>query len=254
MTPEEIAAQEKADAEAKAKADADAKAAEENKEKPVGEILDGGKKDEEGKTIPEAAFLEEKKGRKEAEKRIKELQKKLDEGGGRSDIGDALEDIEAIGKEFNVNGDFLRKLTSSIETRLGKRSSSDDDTTKRLNKLEDENRTERMNNAFEQHFATAMERMPEFKTIVNKAAIKALTLDPANKNKTFTQIIEETYGAAVPGKRTIETTRPGGGKEPGEVDYDRAAKDTTYFKEIMKDPVQKKKYNDGLINRIRNAI
>jgi hypothetical protein len=80
--------------------------------------------------------------------------------------------------------------------------------------------------------------------------IKTLSLDPKNSNKTISQLIEETYGNALPGKRSIEQNKPGGSKESGEIDFDRAKKDGSYFKEIMADPGLKKKYNDNLIGRV----
>lgn len=248
----------KAEADAKAKADADAAAA--NAGKTVADILGEGKGDEgDTRTVPEAAFLEEKKGRKQLEKRNKELEKQLEEalssGGTKADIA---ADIEEIGKKHNVSSEFLRDLTTAIEAKVGgktkKEPVEDDETKKRLSALEERDRAKRINEVFEEHYAAAMEQMPEFKAIANKSFIKKLTLDPENAKKTFKQIIEEAYGAAVPGRRTIEQTKPGGGKEPGEIDYKRAEKDTAYFKEIMADPALKKKYNEGLIGRIGNSL
>lgn len=227
---------------------------EEKKEKTIAEAIgDQPEAKPEAKVVPEAAFLEEKKGRKEAERRSKELEKQLEEaltsGGDTSEIA---ADIEAIGKKHNVDSGFLRDLTTTLEARLKKDTS--ETVSKILKPIEEGNRQERINKAFSEHFDQAMENMPEFKAIVNKEVIKSLSLDPKNANKTFSQIIEETYGAAVPGRRTIEQTRPGGGKEPGEIDFRRAKSDPAYFKEIMADPSSKKKYNDGMIDRIGGSL
>jgi len=96
--------------------------------------------------------------------------------------------------------------------------------------------------------------MPEYENLVNREVIKVLSLDPKNANKTFAQLIEETYGKAITGKRTIETTKPGGGKEPTEIDFDKALKDTEYFKEIMSNPTLKKKYNDSISSRVSRYL
>lgn len=248
----EAEAKVKAEAEAKAKADAEAAEDANKGEKTIAEVLaeNGGKKkakdDEgEGANIPEAAFLDEKKGRKAAEKRVKELEDMIKEGGTRSEISDEIEDIA---KKHNVDPGFLRELTTSITASLKK--DAEDTVDRKMRPINERERAARIDKVFEEHFATAMERMPEFKGVVNKSVIKTLSLDPTNASKTFTQIIEDTYSAAVPGKRSIEQKQPGGGKEPGEIDFAKAKKDTEYFKTIMADPVLKKKYNEGLVNRV----
>jgi hypothetical protein len=95
-----------------------------------------------------------------------------------------------------------------------------------------------------------MAEMPEYSAIVNKDVIKTLSLDPANQNKTFQQLIEETYGNALGGKRTLETTTPRGGKALESVDFDRAKKDGKYLEEVLANPDTKKEYNEGLIGRL----
>lgn len=225
---------------------------EEKKEKTIAEAI-GEETKPDAKVVPEAAFLEEKKGRKEVERENKELKRQLEEALASGGTGTEIaSDIEAIGKKHNVDPGFLRDLTSTLETRL-KRDTSET-VSKILKPIEEGNRQERINKAFDTHFSQAMENMPEFKGVVNKEAIKSLSLDPRNANKTFSQIIEETYGSALPGRRTIEDTRPGGGKEPGEIDFKRAKTDSTYFKEIMSDPAQKAKYNSEMMNRIGGAL
>jgi len=221
-------------------------------EQTIGEVIDEVSDKPEQKertTVPEAAFLDEKKGRKEAERRVKELERLISQGGERSEI---KADIEDIAKKHNVDSDFLREFASSIEASLKKDTS--DELSKKLRPIEERDRQDRIDKAFEQHFAIAMDKLPEFKNIVNRDAIKTLTLDPRNSKKTFSQIIEETYGSAIPGRRTIEQNRPGGSKEPAEIDYDRAKSDGTYFKELMADPSSKKKYNDGLLSRIERNL
>ena len=94
-----------------------------------------------------------------------------------------------------------------------------------------------------------MERAPEFKAIANPEVIKSLAILPQNAKKTLSQILEETYGNAITGKRTIETTSPGGGKEPEPLDIKRAEKDIEYFKEVMADPKKKAQYNEAMLKR-----
>lgn len=225
----------------------------EPKEKTVGEVIEpkapepSKQKEEEPKveTVPLADFLELKKSNKELKKSMKELEKRL----GDDPAADVSQDIDAIAEEHNIDKDFLKKLTKSIRSEIEK--DTDAKVASKLKPFEEKDRAEKIDAAFKTHFTKAMENLPEYKGIVNAEVIKTLSLNPQNANKTFTQLIEETYGHAVSGKRTIEPTKPGGGKEPTEIDYERAAKDSAYFKEIMANPDLKKKYNTNLEKRLR---
>ena len=95
-----------------------------------------------------------------------------------------------------------------------------------------------------------MEKMPDFKGLADPDVIKTLSLDPKNANKTLTQIVEDTYGNFLTGRRTVETTTPRGGKEPEKIDFARMTKDPSYYKEVMSDPDRKKEYNNNLHERL----
>jgi hypothetical protein len=98
---------------------------------------------------------------------------------------------------------------------------------------------------FNQHFTKALEQLPEFDGVVNKEVIKTLSLNPANANKTFTQLIEEAYGHLVSGKRTLDVANSRNSRlEAGEVDVKRANTDIEYFREIKSNPHLLKKYNE----------
>lgn len=201
----------------------------------------------ESDTIPISAFLDEKKGRKEAERarddaqtRVSELEQSIKAGATKAEVS---ADIEAIAKEYDVDAGFLSKLASAMQAKA--KTAVDE----KLRPLEEKDREAKINVAFKGAYEGAMERMPEFKAIVNPDVIKALSLDPRNANKTFTQIIEEAYGNAVPGKRSIESTVAGGGKEPAPLDMTRARKDNAYFAEIMANPQLKAEYNAAMLKR-----
>lgn len=232
------------------------------KEPKIGDIVDDGKgKDGEGdgkskdiiepKTVGLDKFLDQKKALKAANKRIAEL-----EAGDGIDADDISDEIDAIADEFEVSKPFLKKLEKAMLKKLGitgkaKPADTDDEVSSRLNALETREKAENTTKAFNKEFNRVMDTMPELKEVVNADVIKELTLLPKNRDKTFRQIIEETYGKTVPGRKTIETTRPGGGKEPEGVDFDRAVKDSKYYAEIMANPAMKKQYNDGLEKRLK---
>lgn len=203
-------------------------------------------KPKEAETVPLATYLETKKENKEMMKAIKDLQAKVEQGATRVEVS---EDIAAIGEEFGVDAKFLAKLSSAIEAKAKAQAKAEREA--ELAPLKERERAEKIDAAFKKHFGDAMEAMPEYKEVVNAEVIKTLSLDPKNKDKTFAQIIEETYGHAITGKRTIETTMPGGGKEPSEIDYAKAGKDPEYFKTIMANPALKAEYNKSLHKRLR---
>lgn len=192
--------------------------------------------------VPESAFLNEKRDRKEAQKRVKELEDQIAAGATTTEVNSSISDLA---KEFDIDPNFLDKLTKTIrsetEKELGDRLDS------KFKPLEEKERLEKIDKAFNEHYSKAIESMPEFKEVVNPAVIKSLSLLPQNANKTFPQLIEETYGSAITGKRTLPNTTPGGGKDPQPLDYTRANTDKTYFKEVMADPKLKAEYNDRML-------
>lgn len=219
-------------------------------EKTVGEIIEAKKPSEkkEPETVGLDKFLEEKKARKAAEKKLKELESRLDDG-EKLDADTISDEIVAIGEEFEVDPKFLSKLTKALTKKAA--AEADAKVTDRLKPLEEKDREERLDKTFKTHFDAALEKFPpELAKIVKPDVIKTLSLDPRNSKKTFSDLIEETYGHVVPGKRSIEKTTPGGGKEPEPIDFDKARRDPAYFREIMADPKRKKAYNEGIEHRI----
>jgi hypothetical protein len=204
----------------------------------IGQVLDP---KPEAKVVPEAAFLELKKENKEFKKAISALEKTIADGGTKAEVST---DIAAIGEKYGVDKDFLKDLATSI------RKEADADFEEKLKPLAAKDKEERIENVFKTHFEKAMAEMPEYGGVVNRDVIKTLSRDPQNANKTFPQLIEETYGNALGGKRTIETTTPRGGAKIDKVDFSLAARDQNYLKEVLSNPDTKKEYNEGLAERL----
>jgi len=101
-------------------------------------------------------------------------------------------------------------------------------------------------------FNLALENAPEFKDVANLDVIKQLAYNPQNSKKTVPHLLDEAYGNAIGGKRTIESTTPRGGAAPEKVDFKKAKKDNKYLTEVvLTNPEMKKEYNKGLHERIR---
>ena len=187
---------------------------------------------EDKRVVDEYVFVAEKKARKAAEKELKSLRDSIENGATKQEISDS---ISEIADEHNIDKEFLQKLASSIKA----------ETKREL--VEDKDKENKFETAFKSQYEIAMERAPEFKSIANPEVIKTLAIQPQNAKKTLSQILEDTYGNAITGKRTIETSTPNGGKDPEPLDYSRAEKDIEYFKEVMKDPKKKAQYNAQMI-------
>lgn len=222
---------------------------EKQENKTIGDILDKKEEAREEKVVPESVFLKEKSARKELTKEVKELRKMIENGDTKQEVSQT---IEEIAEEFNVDKNFVSKLAKAIKGDTEK--DLEERVASKLKPIEEREKGEKITKIFNEHFEKVIDELPEYKDIVNKDVIKKLSLDPENSNKTFQQLIEETYGRSIRGKKTLESTTPRGGKEPEEIDYTRAAKDSAYYKEIMSNPTLKKEYNGNLMSRIAKYL
>lgn len=186
--------------------------------------------------VDEHVFVAEKKARKELEKKVRELEAR------QAPASDYSSAAAAIAEEFDVDPSFTSKILSAAEESALKRL-EETLSTKEAQKAS----MEKFDKAISSEFNRVIENAPEFANIANMEIIKSLALIPANHDKTVEQLIEETYGNAVTGRRTIETTKPGGGKDPEPLDYDRATKDIEYFNKVMADSKLRDQYNERML-------
>ena len=227
---------------------ADQKPAEEKKDVTVGDALHKeDKKDppKDARVVPESAFLELKSQNKEFKRQIENLQKQIESGATKREVSQS---IKEIADKHNVDAGFLGEFAEAV--RKETEADVEGRVAERLRPIEEKEKAERIDKVFNEHFDKTLEELPEYKGIVNKEVIRAMALDPKNKDKTFAQIFQESFGHLVKGKKTLDTTKPRAGKQEPEIDYDRAKKDPEYFKEIMADPDLKKEYNKNLESRI----
>ena len=66
----------------------------------------------------------------------------------------------------------------------------------------------RINILFSKEFYRTLDEMPEYKEIADYSVIKSLTLDPANRKKTFAQIIKERYPDVVKSSSNVKSAIP----------------------------------------------
>ena len=212
---------------------------EEVKEETISEM--SGLPDEDDGKIDRNVFVSEKKARKDAERELKALKESIEEGASDKDVS---KEVDAIADEHNIDPKFLQDFANSIKAQAER------DLDEKIDlKFDSLNSAKTFEEKFSRAFNIALDRGPEFKDIANPSVIKALAKLPENSKKTVSQILEDTYGSAIKGKATIETTTPNGGKSPDPLDFDKAQKDGAYFAEVMSDPKKKAEYNEIMLKK-----
>lgn len=223
--------------------------AEKTEEKTVQDIIRDTvrpEKEKETETVPLATFLETKKDAKKFEKLFNDLQEKVNVGDSSNE--EINDDLDALATEFDIDSKFVTKLSKVLEAKAEKKAGAIiKPILDREDKLSKKEKDELLNKAFEKAYNLEIEKSPEYKDIANAEVIKQLSFLPQNANKTFAQLIEETYGAAITGRHTIPDTNPGGGKDPEPIDFNKAKQDTKYFESIMANPILKAEYNKHLL-------
>lgn len=195
-----------------------------------------------------------------------------DEQSAEETIGDTLGDTQTEEKQKenkvpdNVPYDRFKKVNeekNALEERIKELEQGGDSTTPdtekgpelkeiadKLAKIEEKENIAKRDAVIESGLAKALDEAPEYKKVVNTELVKKMALNPAYKDLTFSQLLDEAYGNALGGKRTVESTTPRGGAKDSKVDLDRAQRDPEYRKEVLRDPGLKKQYNEGLEHRI----
>lgn len=217
------------------------------KEDTIGDLLDISDEPKEPvkevRMVPESVLIQVKK-------ELRDLKRSVDNGATNKEV---TADIKELAEKHNVDEDFITELVATIKHQT--KSEVEETLSNEMKPIKEKDRLEKIDRVFNEHFDKTISQMPEFDGIVNKDVIKTLSLDPANKNKTFQQLIETAYGHLVTGRKTMETSKPGQTRgEAGEVDFARAQKDTGYYQEIMNNPALKKKYNEGLTDRLSSVL
>lgn len=210
---------------------------EESKVETIADLLTEEKDDR----VPLKTFLETKKEKKALEREISELKEQAKKGATKTEINS---DLKSIAEKYDVDANFLEELSASIYSKAKEEAET------AIKPILEEKSREKIDIALMESINKALETMPEYEGVANKEVLKSLSKIPENRNKTFQQIIEETYSKTVTGKRTMETSTPRGGKE-GSYDEERMRTDPQYFSEVMASPELKKKYNDSLVGRLK---
>lgn len=198
--------------------------------------------------IPYNRFQEKVSENKELKDRVAELEKAIqDRDLSKTEVSTEVRDIA---EEFGIDEGVLGKLASRLQAQ------AEQSIEARLAPLTAKEKQEKQDRLLTNMLNKALEANPDYADIVDPDVIKQLALNPANANKTMTQLIEKTYGKAIvpSSKKTMETTSPGKSEAIDTVDYDRAQSDSEYFSRIKSDPELKEKYNQEMIKRMHRYM
>lgn len=219
--------------------------ANDSKAETVGEVLSSQSQEKNDESVPLAKFLEIKKENKQLANQMKELQKSIEAGTPKKEV---TSDLKALAEKHDIDATFLQEFADAVRANAEKE--TEEKINSKLKPLQDKEKSERIEKVFAEHYKKTLDEMPEYEGVVNREVIKQLSLNPANANKTFAQLIEESYGHVVTGKRSLDPASSRTGKNDNlDVDVEKAKRDPAYFKEVMDNPVLKKKYNDDLTSR-----
>ena len=218
----------------------------------VGDLLK--KPEKEKPTIRESEFLELKSQNERVWTEMKKLQELVGEGVSKKEVSEKL---KQIGEKYKVDPEFLGEVSAAIKAEADVE--TDKKVSAKLKPLEEErtagkaeNESQRIDRIFQENYAKTLEQLPDFKDIADPEYVKYLTLRSENADKTFAQILEKAYGNQVKGKgKTFDNPQPGGRNENTVIDFDKASKDSEYFRTLMADPATRSEYNKGLAKRLK---
>ena len=189
--------------------------------------------------IPYDRFKEVNDKNKALEAKLEQLQSKAtDEGMSKGAIS---KDLQSLASEYDVDANFVTAMASIIkaEAQAGVEA--------KLKPLTDRETAQKVDIAIKRGYDKAIANLPDYADVVNEDIITQLAKLPQNKNKTFKQLIEDTYASSLKGRATIESTNPGGGNEPEPLDFVKAKQDGAYFAKIMANPKLKAEYNANML-------
>lgn len=199
-------------------------------------------------TVGLSKYLDEKNKRKEAEAQALALQVELErlqsQGGTKEEMDDAVEQIAQ--KYTDVAPELLNDIVSAAERRIEQKYGS------KLASIEAERQRETVDKKFNELYTRTLSEMPEYSGVVNPEVIKSLALNPANAKKTMQQIVEEAYGNAIVGRKTLESTSGATRRNAGEIDFSNM--NDKDWEAVESDPELKKKHSEYTLNQLRGMF
>ena len=227
-----------------AKEESAVEATAETKEETIADAIEDKSENKVPDNIPYSRFKEKVESEKALKERVEELEKAIQERDlSKREVDSEVKDIA---EEYGVDAEVLDKLAQRLQAQ------AQQTIEEKLAPLTQKEKREKQDKVLGQMLDRALEANPDFQDVVNKDVIKQLALNPANANKTMSQLITETYGNAIrpSEKKTMESVSPGKSDVIDSVDYNRAQTDSEYFAKIKADPKLKAEYNKQMTEKL----
>jgi len=204
-------------------------------------------------SVPLSVLIEQKKANKELTKQLNELKRSIQEGATKSET---TETVSALIEEYpDLDPTFLKKLSNSIASEVKKEAEAK--LAEKLKPIAEREESARIEKVFAENYEKVLADNPEYTGVANREVIKQLSLLPQNANKTFSQLIEETYGHVVASgtaKKPMDKASVGSGRqEELKIDH-RRVNDPEYFKEVRANPELLKQYREGITSRVARYL
>ncbi len=187
---------------------------------------------------------------------IKDLQQQIKKGGTTAD--DALDELDALAKEWELQPKFVQKLASILLNKSKKQFEDEylSDIKDIKKKTEDQSKeisNAQITGAISKEFDRVIADNPELAKVAKKEAVKKYIMSSEdNLSRTMEEILEELYGDAVKPEAGMEGYSSQGSNHQKEPDYKAPTEDD--HKRIAqsreKGGQEFEKYQEGLIDRL----
>lgn len=187
-------------------------------------------------TVPIDVYLQLKKELKEMKKSSTTSSQSIDSS------------IEEIANEFDVDSAFAKKLANAIEN--SSINKFEERYLAEKKEIEHKQKLQESESKLDKAIESALESSPFYKDVVNIEIIKDLARKTTDKTMTVSTLLENVYGRAVTGKRTLESSAPSSMERgSSKVDFSQAGDPATYA-HIKSDPKLWKEYNEYLVKNL----
>lgn len=207
-------------------------------------------------TVPLKKYMETKRSAADAEERARVLETELAKVKSNltsMSVPAVNDELTRLAQEHNADPELLAKLMGMAKnvTAAEIKRELDQEYAPTLSRIEAERSQERAEKKFDDLYSKTLKDMGEYDGIVNKDVLKSLAFNPANAKKTLPQILEEAYGNAVSGRKSIESSHPGSRSAD---DVDLTNPNGADFDRINADPSLKAKWASQAEAQIRQYL
>lgn len=187
---------------------------------------------------------------------IRDLQQQVKKGGASAD--EALDELDALAKEWELEPKFVQKLANILLTKSKKQFEDEYLSDIKDIKSRTEAQSKEINNAqitaaISKEFDRVIEENPELGKIAKKEAVrKYIMANEENLKRTMEDILEELYGDSAKSEPGMEGYSSQGGNHPKEPDYSKPSEDDHKRIAESRERGGKEfdKYQEGLIDRL----